>query len=129
MAENTSSFLLTDKLFLLDYDTHTYTLGRRSGVVVWKSMARAGKLLKAILDQHNRAQLQSSVQERSRGIQWMQSTSIRVWLAMGRVAMNKKRWESMGWRRWSVTDPSSVAGHKEISIDKANQHSSIPGLP
>jgi len=55
IANNTSSFLLTDKLFLLDYDIHTYIIGRRSGAVVWKSMARTGKLLKAILDKHNRA--------------------------------------------------------------------------
>jgi hypothetical protein len=59
----------------------------------------------------------------------MNAVYIKVWLAVRRAAMNKQHWGSMGSRRWSVTDPSSVTGHKEISIDKANQHSSITGLP
>jgi hypothetical protein len=47
----------------------------------------------------------------------MNAVYISVWLAVGKAAMNKKGWQSMEPRRWSVTDPSSLTGHEETSMD------------
>jgi hypothetical protein len=42
---------------------------------------------------------------------------MRVWLAMGRAAMNKRHWEIMGERRWSVTDPSIISDGTQRNIN------------